>query len=245
MGYIIFIRHAESTENVLNDNSGTELTELTKRGHEQAKHAAKYLASHKFLGIKRVVSSGFKRAIDTAKPIAKALGLKVEVDTNLREGSNGIIDGVKFDDIIHLTKKIKVKNADGKWVERVDKIGVKLYAIHLKLNALVKSGRSSPADPLWQSTLAKFEKLADGEPDIDIYKRVDRAVKKYGDGTLFVSHGGSIGAYLAGRYNLYRASIGSNYGKDSAGKDIKNCHISIINTKTGQLETMLDTTYFK
>lgn len=243
MVYTVFIRHGESEANVAKDNSDAPETKLTKLGHVQAKKAAKYLAGLKFLGIKRILSSPYKRALDTAAPIAKAIGLKIEVVDDLREGSNGIIDGVKYDDIKKITKIVKKKNASGKVVETVYNVGARLHDIDAKLNKMVNDGVER-IDPQFRKLIDEFVKLCEGETDLQIYKRIDKIVKKYkNESVLIVTHGGCIKQYLSHRYNIDAIMMGNNSGRDSNGKEYTNCNISIINNSTGQLEMMLDSRY--
>lgn len=55
---------------------------LTAEGQEQARRLASQLARH---GVTRIVSSPWVRAVDTARPLAQALGLTVETDGRLTE----------------------------------------------------------------------------------------------------------------------------------------------------------------
>ena len=244
MTYIILLRHGESEANVANDNSDVPTTKLTKRGHEQAKRAAEYIASLKFLNIKHVLSSPFTRALDTATHVAKKLKLKVTVVDGLREASSGIIDGVKFGDVKHLTHTVTTKSASGAIIKKVIPVGAKLVELDAKLDALAKSGMSQ-ADPAWKALIDKFIEISGGETEVDIYRRISKVVKEYANAgsILIVSHGGTIREYISGRFNINRATIGTNYGKDKNGKDITNCHLSIINTKTKKLEMMFNTKY--
>ena len=226
------MRHGESEANVAADNSDVPTTKLTKTGHLQAKKAAKYIASLKFLKIKHVLSSPFTRALDTAKPVAKALGLKVETINELREASSGVIDGVKFNDI-----------------KDIPKIGPKLVALDAQLNKWANAGLLK-ADPKWKAAIDEFEKITGSERSRQIYDRVHKVIvdyaKKYkGESILIVSHGGTIAEYLAVRYNLNANTIGKNFGKSPGGKNITNCHLSIINNKTDALEIMFDTKYLE
>jgi probable phosphoglycerate mutase len=83
-----FIRHGESVSNAapgrdLADADGDRLTEL---GHRQAAQAAEHLGN---LRIDRLWSSPLRRALQTAEPIAAALGLEVEIHDDLQELREG------------------------------------------------------------------------------------------------------------------------------------------------------------
>lgn len=56
---------------------------LTKKGRRQTEAITERLSTR---GIERVVSSPYVRCIETAKPLAKAIGAKVEIDVTLAEG---------------------------------------------------------------------------------------------------------------------------------------------------------------
>ena len=80
---ILWVRHGQSTWNVLDRMQGHELSPpLTELGREQAQDAAETLADR---GIVRLLSSPATRALETAEIIAAHLGLEVEVEPLLLE----------------------------------------------------------------------------------------------------------------------------------------------------------------
>ena len=80
---ILWVRHGQSTWNVLDRLQGHELSPpLTELGREQAQDAAESLAGR---GIVRLLSSPATRALETAEIIAAHLGLEVEVEPLLLE----------------------------------------------------------------------------------------------------------------------------------------------------------------
>ena len=80
---ILWVRHGQSTWNVLDRMQGHELSPpLTELGREQAQHAAASLADR---GIVRLLSSPAARALETAEIIGAHLGLEVEVEPLLLE----------------------------------------------------------------------------------------------------------------------------------------------------------------
>jgi broad specificity phosphatase PhoE len=87
---IILIRHGETEQNVQGILQGHLDGDLTERGRQQIDKLAERLAEEK---IDRIMSSDLKRATITAEQIAKYHGLKVELDSALRERSLGIFDG--------------------------------------------------------------------------------------------------------------------------------------------------------
>ncbi len=80
------LRHGQSEFNLhytaTRKDPGIEDPRLTPLGHEQAERAAEALAPE---GIRRIVASPYTRALQTAAPLARRLGLPVMVDTAVRE----------------------------------------------------------------------------------------------------------------------------------------------------------------
>jgi len=80
---ILWVRHGQSTWNVLDRMQGHELSPpLTELGREQASHAAAALADR---GVVRLLSSPATRALETAGIIGARLGLEVGVEPLLLE----------------------------------------------------------------------------------------------------------------------------------------------------------------
>jgi broad specificity phosphatase PhoE len=80
---ILWVRHGQSTWNVLDRLQGHELSPpLTELGREQAQHAAETLAGR---DVVRLLSSPATRALETAQIIGAHLGLEVEVEPLLLE----------------------------------------------------------------------------------------------------------------------------------------------------------------
>jgi len=98
---ILFVRHAESTENVAHDN-GIKYDPLnvhiTKHGEKQATVTGKYLKT--FGKFDAIYCSPFDRCIETCDIIVKQLkyGGKIIYDDRLRENNWGIVDGMSKDD---------------------------------------------------------------------------------------------------------------------------------------------------
>ena len=97
MTSVILVRHAESEANVGKVLSGqTPHVPLTALGHEQAKNLGRDLApwvGHKPIAI---VSSPYVRTHETARHLARALGVPehaIELDHELRERSFGALEG--------------------------------------------------------------------------------------------------------------------------------------------------------
>ena len=83
---MILLRHGQSEFNLhfsaTRRDPGIEDPRLTELGREQAAHAAQTLAGE---GIGRIVASPYTRALQTAEPLARRLGLPVMIDVAVRE----------------------------------------------------------------------------------------------------------------------------------------------------------------
>ncbi|MHA2789549.1 histidine phosphatase family protein [Corynebacterium sp. S7] len=79
---LVMLRHGQTDYNANHRMQGQLDTQLSPVGIEQARTAARYVAS---LNIAKIISSDLARARDTAEIIADALGLDVTVDARFRE----------------------------------------------------------------------------------------------------------------------------------------------------------------
>jgi broad specificity phosphatase PhoE len=83
---MIFVRHGQSEFNVVYSETridpGIEDPGITALGESQAIEAANHLAN---LGVSRLISSPYRRALQTATIIAEALNLSISVDPLVRE----------------------------------------------------------------------------------------------------------------------------------------------------------------
>ncbi len=83
---MILLRHGQSEFNLhftaTRRDPGIHDPRLTELGHEQAREAARALAQ---AGIRRIITSPYTRALQTAAPIAAALGVPVYVNPIVRE----------------------------------------------------------------------------------------------------------------------------------------------------------------
>ncbi len=83
---MILLRHGQSEFNLhfgaTRRDPGIVDPRLTPLGHEQAQAAAEQLAGQ---GIERIIVSPYTRALQTAYPVASALGVPVTIDPIVRE----------------------------------------------------------------------------------------------------------------------------------------------------------------
>jgi broad specificity phosphatase PhoE len=88
---LILIRHGETESNRERLALGREDVPLNERGHRQAAALAASLAG---VPVAAVYSSPLRRAVETARPLAEARGLEVQVDEDLIEMAVGDLEGL-------------------------------------------------------------------------------------------------------------------------------------------------------
>lgn len=86
MTTVIFVRHGESISNLNHTFTGSWDAPLTDLGRQQAERTAEYLKNYP---IDVIYSSDLTRAMETAKPTARAHGLTVIPEPGLREICGG------------------------------------------------------------------------------------------------------------------------------------------------------------
>jgi broad specificity phosphatase PhoE len=99
MSRLILVRHGESSGNRerIFATSPHELP-LTETGYRQAQTAAQHIAE--IFVPKLVVTSSYVRASETARIIAGALGVPLEVELNLHEREIGVHRGRSYDSLL-------------------------------------------------------------------------------------------------------------------------------------------------
>jgi len=95
---LYLVRHGQTSWNVEQRAQGHTDIPLDEEGILQAD-----MLGHSFagVGIDRVLSSDLKRSVQTAEPIAKYSGARLDVDKRLRERSFGNWEGLPFDEFRH------------------------------------------------------------------------------------------------------------------------------------------------
>jgi broad specificity phosphatase PhoE len=83
---MILLRHGQSEFNLrftaTRKDPGIEDARLTEYGHHQAETAARQLANKR---ITRIIASPYTRALQTAEPLGRRLGLRIEIHPVVRE----------------------------------------------------------------------------------------------------------------------------------------------------------------
>ena len=92
---LFLIRHGQSAGNAEGRFGGHSATPLSELGQEQARLTAKALAKE---SIGAIYSSDLLRAVQTAEPLAKMLGLEIVTSQALRERNVGVLEGLTFDE---------------------------------------------------------------------------------------------------------------------------------------------------
>ena len=92
---LFLVRHGQSAGNAEGRFGGHSPTPLSKLGEEQAEKTAKVLAKE---GITAIYSSDLLRAVKTAEPLARLLGIPVIHTPAFRERNVGVLEGLTFDE---------------------------------------------------------------------------------------------------------------------------------------------------
>jgi 2,3-bisphosphoglycerate-dependent phosphoglycerate mutase len=79
---LYLIRHAQSQNNAKPEEQRVEDPSLTQLGVQQAAHLAEWMAAQR---LTRIITSPFRRTLETAEPLRAATGLRPEVRIALHE----------------------------------------------------------------------------------------------------------------------------------------------------------------
>lgn len=97
---LVLVRHGETVWHADNRyaGGGSDI-DLTPAGRRQADVLASWVGARH---IDAVVSSPVRRAVETARPSAAALGVELEIVDELREVDFGVAQGRTMDELLHL-----------------------------------------------------------------------------------------------------------------------------------------------
>jgi len=95
---LYLIRHGETTFNAEDLVQGWTESDLNESGRRQAELIAKYLAEPRTRPT-AIYASPLRRAADTARPTAEALGIAPVFDDDLREMRCGSWEGLRFEEV--------------------------------------------------------------------------------------------------------------------------------------------------
>jgi len=224
---IILLRHGESVANTNKGVLSDDATPLTELGRRQAARTVEFLKKH--YNVKRILASPAVRTQQTAKIVGDGLGIKkITTINNLKEGDNGILKGIARNEIVNIPK---IGSKIDKLVSILDKTE------HIDI---------TKEDKKFIDADEKLSMLIGGESLGDMRKRAKLVLKEImampGNGDiLVVSHNGFIRIMLNVMFHIHNEGLGHIFAKDASGKNIKNCHVSVINRKNKVLELTLYT----
>lgn len=92
---LFLVRHGQSAGNAEGRFGGHSATPLSALGFEQARLTAQALANE---NISAIYSSDLIRAVQTAEPLAKLLGIEIITSVAFRERNVGVLEGLTFDE---------------------------------------------------------------------------------------------------------------------------------------------------
>jgi len=108
---LFVIRHAATNWSKLGFLSETDL-ELNEKGEKQAKELAIKLKNHK---IDKIFSSPMKRALSTAREIAKNKEMEVLIENDLKEVNFGVFEGLSLEEAREKYSDLFEKRSNDKW----------------------------------------------------------------------------------------------------------------------------------
>jgi len=92
---LYLVRHGQSAGNAEGRFGGHGTTPLSELGVQQAEKTARLLAKE---GVDIIYSSDLLRAVQTAEPLGKLLGIAVNATADFRERHVGVLEGLTFDE---------------------------------------------------------------------------------------------------------------------------------------------------
>jgi len=92
---LFLVRHGQSAGNAEGRFGGHGATPLSDLGFEQARVTAEALSKE---NINAIYSSDLLRAVQTAEPLSKLVGIPVETSQGFRERNVGVLEGLTFDE---------------------------------------------------------------------------------------------------------------------------------------------------
>jgi broad specificity phosphatase PhoE len=111
---LVLVRHAEPVRTPAGSVDGPADPGLTPRGLAQSRRLASWLAGER---IDAVLSSPMRRAVETAEPVAAALGLEIEVVDGLIEYDSTSIDYIPTEELQSEGDPRWLAMVEGRWEE--------------------------------------------------------------------------------------------------------------------------------
>ena len=107
---IVLVRHGQPDWEP--DGRAVDQPELTSRGQEEARLTAQALVGERFDG---VYASPLQRALETAEPIARALGMELKVESWLKELALPPMQGKTAEEVEHFFEAASLRELDQWW----------------------------------------------------------------------------------------------------------------------------------
>jgi len=98
---LLLVRHGQIAANAARIWHGSTDSELTERGHEEARRTAEHLALSR-PGVRALYSSPLLRTRQTAAAIAARLGLEPQLEPGLAEYAIGELEGVSYRELLEV-----------------------------------------------------------------------------------------------------------------------------------------------
>jgi probable phosphoglycerate mutase len=206
---LVMLRHGQTEFNLGSRMQGQLDTELSELGRAQAVAAAEVLAKRQPL---LIVSSDLRRAYDTAVVLGERTGLRVQVDTRLRETHLGDWQGMT-----HTQIDAEAPGARLAWRENA------AWAPHGGESRVDVAARSLPL----------IAELICGEPE---WGAVDEPARP----VVLVAHGGLIAALTAALLRLPVASWPALGGMGNASWTQLSGHFDDADTGADHVRWRLD-----
>lgn len=96
---LFLVRHAVTDWNERGLLQGQKDIPLNKNGEKQAENIGRWFVRQSF-PVDVIISSDLRRAVSTADAIAQAVGVRLRVDSRLRERGLGLAEGKTWDDVV-------------------------------------------------------------------------------------------------------------------------------------------------
>lgn len=111
---LVLVRHAEPVRVGPGEADGPVDPPLTERGRVQARRLGRWLAAET---IDHVVTSPLRRAVETAAPLATALGLEPEIDPRISEYDHSADHYIPVEELRTTRDERWIAMIEGRWAE--------------------------------------------------------------------------------------------------------------------------------
>jgi 2,3-bisphosphoglycerate-dependent phosphoglycerate mutase len=169
MVHLYLIRHAESENNARPEHERVEDPAITARGIQQSESLANWLATH---AMDVLLTSPFRRALQTVAPVAHGNSVKVEVWGDIferggcyrgwREGDMQGAPGMGHDEILSLVPNAVIEPEipfDGWWGGKPRETDAQTFARANSIRAKIERRFAKSAERVAVVTHAEFQRV--------------------------------------------------------------------------------------